>query len=141
MSNQRQKVEGWQTMNNRRIAPRREIEPLMISNLCSLNTLSKIAKSGQVVEASSSGLLVTLNRFDLIPQFLRSNLDLSTLLGEKVLIHLPQMELEIVGTITRTRFLGKGHFEIGIDYSSEAPEYWRECLMDLLPTPGEISEN
>jgi hypothetical protein len=34
--------------------------------------------------------------------------------------------------------LGKKGFYVAIDYSEEAPEYWRECLMDLLPNPGEL---
>jgi hypothetical protein len=47
------------------------------------------------------------------------------------------MELEIDGCISRTRFIGSGLFEIAIDLSEDAPEYWRQCLVDLLPGTDE----
>jgi glycine cleavage system aminomethyltransferase T len=50
------------------------------------------------------------------------------------------MNIEISGRIARTKLLGKQGFEIGIDYAEDAPEYWRECLVDLLPAPGEFDE-
>ncbi len=53
-------------------------------------------------------------------------------------MHLEEMNLEVSGVITRTQLLGKKGFYIAVDYSEEAPEYWRECLMDLLPKPGEL---
>jgi recombinational DNA repair ATPase RecF len=53
-------------------------------------------------------------------------------------IHLDDLDLILEGTITRTRFLGKGVFEVGVDYSDTAPDYWRECLVDLLPQPNEL---
>ena len=48
------------------------------------------------------------------------------------------MDLDITGIIVRTKHCGEGIFEVGIDYTSDAPEYWRECLCDLLPKPGEL---
>jgi hypothetical protein len=44
------------------------------------------------------------------------------------------MNLEIGGVVARTKFLGKDGFIVAIDYTEDAPDYWRECLMDLLPT-------
>ena len=51
------------------------------------------------------------------------------------------MNLEISGTVVRTRLLGIEGFEIGVDYSLDAPEYWRECLLDLIPSPGELEDH
>ncbi|MCE3009039.1 MAG: hypothetical protein LW875_00315 [Proteobacteria bacterium] len=124
--------------SNRRVAPRRDITPLEVSSMSSLENLAKIAKGGEVLEASTSGFLIMIKREDLVPVSLRRNLTLDELVGTKVLIHLPQMNIEISGTIVRTRFVGKKGFEIGVDYSEDAPEYWRECLLDLLPAPGEF---
>ena len=124
--------------SNRRVAPRRDITPLVVSSMSSLENLAKIAKGGEVIEASISGFLIMIKREDLVPVSLRRNLTLDELVGTKILIHLPQMNIEISGTIARTRFVGKKGFEIGIDYSEDAPEYWRECLLDLLPAPGEF---
>lgn len=123
---------------NRRISPRTEIAPLEVSSLSSLENLSKIARYGEIIEASTSGFLLIVKREDLIPSQLRKNLNIDQLVGTMVLIYLPQMNLEISGKIARTRLLGKKGYEIGIDYTSDAPEYWRECLFDLLPKPGEL---
>ena len=123
---------------NRRVAPRREITPLQVSSISSMENLAKIARSAEIVEASTTGFLLTVKREDLIPAALRKNLTLESIHGTKVLLHLPQMNIEISGRIARTRLLGKQGFEIGIDYTDDAPEYWRECLVDLLPAPGEF---
>jgi hypothetical protein len=121
-----------------RSAPRKELTPVPISNVSSLENLMKIAKGGNIIEASSSGLLLMVKRDDLVPATLRKNLNLDVLVGDKILIHLPDLNLEISGRIARTAFKGKSGFEIGIDYTDDAPEYWRECLVDLLPAPGEF---
>lgn len=124
--------------SNKRIAPRREITPLEVSSMSSLENLAKISRSAEIVEASTTGFLLIVRREDLIPANLRKNLTLDALIGNKVLLHLPQMNIEISGRIARTKLIGKAGFEIGIDYTDDAPEYWRECLMDLLPAPGEF---
>jgi len=126
------------TAANKRNSPRKEVEPLRVSNLASLENFARLARYGEIIEASSTGLLMLIKRDDLIPQSLRGQLNLDSLVGDKVFLHLEDMNLEISGTVRRTEFKGKKGFLVAIDYSSEAPEYWRECLMDLLPTPGEL---
>lgn len=122
---------------NRRAAPRKEVSPIHISYLTSLDGFAKIAKNCEIIEASSSGILIKVRREDLIPTALRSVLTLESLIGDRVFMHLEEMNIEISGVIARTQLKGKG-FYVAIDYSDEAPEYWRECLMDLLPAPGEL---
>ncbi|KYG66528.1 hypothetical protein AZI86_05645 [Bdellovibrio bacteriovorus] len=123
---------------NRRVAPRKEVSPIHITHLTSLDDFAKIAKNCEIIEASSTGLLLQVKRDDLIPTALRKNLSLDVLVGDRVFMHLEEMNLEISGVITRTTLSGKKGFQIAVDYSDEAPEYWRECLMDLLPQPGEL---
>jgi hypothetical protein len=123
---------------NRRVAPRKEVSPIHVSYLTSLDDFAKIAKDCEIVEASSSGLLLLIKREDLIPQVLRRNLNLDALIGDRVFMHLEEMNLELSGVIARTKLAGKKGFYVAVDYSDEAPEYWRECLMDLLPSPGEL---
>ncbi|MEN0060275.1 MAG: hypothetical protein AAGB31_15660 [Bdellovibrio sp.] len=123
---------------NRRVAPRKEVSPLHITHLTSVDDFAKIAKNCEVVEASSTGLLLLIPREELIPSALRKNLSLDVLIGDRVFMHLEEMNLEVSGVITRTQLLGKKGFYVAVDYSDEAPEYWRECLMDLLPKPGEL---
>lgn len=127
-------------IQNRRIAPRRDITPLQVSSVSSLENLAKIAKYGEIIEASTTGFLLIVKREDLIPAGLRKNLTLEALHDNKILLHLPQMNIEISGKIKRTKLLGKQGFELGVDYTEDAPEYWRECLVDLLPSPGEFED-
>ncbi len=127
--------------SNRRAAPRRDITPLEVSSMSSLDSLTKLTRGGNIIEASVTGFLVTVTREDLVPVALRKNLTLDDLVGTKVLLHLPQMNLEVSGVIARTKFIGKKGFELGVDYTEDAPEYWRECLVDLLPAPGELDEH
>lgn len=122
----------------KRVAPRKQTTPIHVSSLTSLDDFTKIARQCDVVEASSSGLLLHVRRDDLLPSALRKNLTLDCLLGDRVFMRLEDMNLEISGTIARTQLLGKAGFLVAIDYSDDAPEYWRECLNDLLPKPGEI---
>lgn len=124
-----------------RKSPRKELSPRSISSLASLDDLAKIARGGEVVQVSSSGILLLVKREDLIPLALRRNLNIDALVGGRVIIHLEDLDLEISGKVARTRYIGKKGFEIGIDYSDDAPEYWRECLVDLLPAPGELEED
>lgn len=121
-----------------RAAPRKETSPVFVSYIASMENLSKLTKKAEIIEASSTGLLIHVSREELVAGSLRKNLNIDTLIGERVLLRLDDMNLELSGTVARTKFLGKAGFHIAVDYTDEAPEYWRECLMDLLPTPGEI---
>ena len=121
-----------------RSAPRRAIEPLDVSSISMLENLTKLAREAQIIEASTTGFLLIVKRENLIPKIFRQNLNLDALVGTTILLYLPQMNIEVSGKVARTRLLGKSGFEIGVDYSADAPEYWRECLVDLLPAPGEF---
>lgn len=121
-----------------RTAPRKQIGPdvakLTIDSISSTESLQKLAKYGRIVEASASGILIKIKREDFVAKELRTNLNIDQLINKEVYFKIHEMDLEISGKIARTKFLGKGEFVIAIDYSSDSPEYWRECLMDLLPT-------
>ena len=121
-----------------RAAPRKELSPVKVSYISSLSDFSKLTREGQIVEASATGLLVLVERNDLVAPHLRKNLNIDELIGERVYLRLDEMNLELSGIVARTQFLGKQGFHIAIDYTDEAPEYWRECLMELLPVPGEL---
>ena len=43
------------------------------------------------------------------------------------------MNLDIDALIIRSKRVDKDTFEIALDYSESAPEYWREILFDMLP--------
>ncbi len=124
----------------RRVSNRKEVHPLKISYLAALDSMTKLVRHGVILNASPQGMLLHVKRDDLIPKALRGSLTLDTLVGDSVVIKIDEMNLELSGAITRTKFLGKEGFELAIDYSTDAPLYWRECLMDLLPTPEEFNE-
>lgn len=129
---------GAQKKRARRVAPRKQVTPVLVEYLTSLDDFTKIARSCDVVEASSTGLLLHIRRDSLLPPALRRNLSLDCLIGDRVFMRLEHMNLEISGIVARTQLLGKAGFLLAVDYSEDAPEYWRECLIDLLPSPGEL---
>ncbi len=126
--------------SEKRFFERQDIDPLAIQGLISISDLAPIADGGFLVEASPSGFRLIIDRKHLCDPVLRENLTIEEIEGLQVSIFIPAMDLDITGLITRTKYCGDAVFEIGIDYTSDAPEYWRECLCDLLPKPGELSE-
>ena len=125
----------------RRFAPRKVVDTIHVAELTSLSSYSVIAREGVIVDASSTGFLVKVDRSSLVPKEYRENLTLTNLVGHQVVMYLPQMNLDLDGTITRADHIGKGHFEIAITFAPDVPEYWRGCLVELLPAPGEIKED
>ena len=124
--------------SERRVAGRKAVEGILISDLTAITNYAVIAKAGRIVNASTSGFLLEIERKDLVPKSLRENLNLESLLGQHVALYLPQMNLDLDGSVTRATHMGKGRFVVGVDFSYEVPEYWRACLVDLLPVPGEM---
>jgi len=122
----------------RRIAPREEIHPIAIKKFTSLDHKTLLSRTGRIVDASTSGFLLHIDRKDIVPQQFREMLSLAALEGDQVILMIDQMDLEIGGKIARTKRLSKDVYEIAIDYSQDAPKYWRECLLELLPKPGEM---
>ncbi len=124
----------------KRIAKRKNVGAIPISNLTTLSHFESIARFGHLIDASSTGFLIQVEREDLIPKGLRQNLSLASIEGEPIMLLINPMELEINGHIARTQYVGKGVFEIAVDFSQDAPEYWRECLFDLLPSSVETHD-
>ncbi len=121
-----------------RAAPRKEINKeatkITLDSFCSMDNLEKLAQYAEIIEASATGLLIKIERKDFLNKELRSNLNIDQLIGKEVFFTIHEMDLEISGKVARTKFEGKNGFLVAVDYSEDSPEYWRECLMDLLPT-------
>ena len=124
----------------RRIAERKTVDSIHVAEITSLLTYQQIAKEGYIVDASSRGFLMVVTRKDLVPEDLRTNLNLGHLVGQHLCLYLPQMNIDLDGKVVRAVHIGRGVFEIAVEFSDDIPEYWRECLVDLLPAPGEIHE-
>jgi hypothetical protein len=127
--------------DNRRAAPRKSVTGLEIKNLTAIQPFSILARKGILIDASSTGILIRVERKDLVPRTLRQNLSITPIEGEHVVFHIREMDLEMDGKVARTRFIGNSTFEIAIDFTEEAPEYWRQSLVDLLPNKGEFDEH
>lgn len=119
--------------SERRIAPREELDPIQIRAFTSLDHMTLLSRKGAIVEASTTGFLLQIERKELVPKQFQKELSLDALLGDKVMLMIDAMNLEIGGKIARTKRLTKDLFEVAIDYSEDAPEYWREILVDMLP--------
>lgn len=119
--------------SDRRIAPRESLEPIAIRGFTSLDHKTLLSRSGHIVEASKTGFLLHVPRKELVPSNFRDQLSLAELEGDQVILLIDPMNLEIGGRIARTQRIGKDIFEIAVDYSDDAPEYWREILLEMLP--------
>jgi hypothetical protein len=117
-------------------ALRENLEPLSIRALTSIDHMTLLARKGWLVEASTTGFLIEIERRDLAPKAFRDSLSLKELEGDKVYLMIDAMNLEVGGIIARTHRLTKDRWQIAIDFREDAPEYWRECLIELLPKPG-----
>lgn len=124
----------------RRIADRKSIDYISVTELTSLSTYSVIARLGIIADASITGFLLIIDRKDIVPKNLKQNLTLDELVGQKMVMYLPQMNLDLDGRVTRADHKGKGVYEVAIEFSDDVPQYWRECLIDLLPEPGEMDD-
>ncbi|MCB0355835.1 MAG: hypothetical protein KDD40_02450 [Bdellovibrionales bacterium] len=123
----------------RRIIDRKTVDSIHVSDITSLNNYQLIANEGYIVDASARGFLMVITRKDLVPTELRTNLNLDNLVGSNLCLYLPQMNLDLDGKVVRAKHIGRGVFEVALEFSDDIPEYWRECLVELLPEPGEIS--
>jgi hypothetical protein len=117
----------------RRYATRKVVDFIHVAELTSLSSYSVIAREGVIIDASQSGFLLRIDRKHLVPKQYKENLSLVELIGHQVVMYLPQMNLDLDGSITRAEHVGKGNFEIAVTFSQDVPEYWRDCLVDLLP--------
>lgn len=94
---------------------------------------SLIVKKAVVSEVSPKGFNLTFNYQDLIMDSLKFQWGLHTLWYKNIDIYIPDMEMDIEGKVIGAKRLEQGKFEVNIEFSQEAPVYWRECLFELWP--------
>ncbi len=118
---------------NARRSIRESISPIPISGFTSVDHMTLITRYGEIVDASHNGFLIRISREDLVSKILKSSLTLTELIGDRVFLTISQMHLEISGQVVRVQRINKTQFDIGIDFSEDAADYWRECLFEFLP--------
>lgn len=124
---------GANRAQDRRDAPREKVDPILVKGLTSIDHMTLVSRNGFIVDASKTGFLLHVDRKYLVPQKFRESLSLDEIIGDRVILTIEPLNLEIGGRIARTKRVNKETFEIVIDFSSDAPEYWREALLDMLP--------
>lgn len=126
--------------NDQRSAPRREMEKIAVLEIAFMQPFEPVARHGFLVDASSTGFLLEIEYSEITNKNYRGTLTLDAMIGKDIMLEIELMGLEIYGVVARTKKIGKSRFEVAIDFSDEAPEYWRECLLDMLPTAEEIED-
>lgn len=126
--------------SEKRFSPREKLEPIQVRGLMSLDHKTQLSRVGHIVDASTTGFLLHVSRKDLMPQKFRDALSISDLEGDQVILTIEPLHLEISGKIARTKRLNKEIYEIVVDFSEDAPEYWREALIDMLPRASDYED-
>lgn len=124
---------------NKRQNRRKDVATIIVEDITALNDYNMIIKEGIIVDASIDGFLMQVNRKDLNNEY-QDTLSLDKMLGMQVALFLPQMNLDLDGFVMRTHHKGNGVFDLYIEFSSEVPDYWRECLVELLPDDEELED-
>lgn len=124
----------------RRVAPREKLQPIQVRGLTSLDHKTQVSRVAHIVDASTTGFLLHVMRKDIVPKEFREALALTELEGDRVILTIDLLNLEIAGKIARTRRLNKDMYEICVDFSADAPEYWRAALIDMLPRSHDFTD-
>jgi hypothetical protein len=118
---------------NRAVKYRKNVSQVDVLNVKNVANGDVYFSRATLVDVSPTGLLLRVERENILALGLRSTLTLSTIIGEGVGFTIEIMDTYIEGLITRTKLEGHGIFVVAVDFREDAPEYWRQCLVDLLP--------
>ena len=115
---------------------RKPIHKLKVVDLSIFAKYPNFAKSAEILDISVNGMLLLVQRKHLSKK-LKNAFNLQDLEGRYMSLKIETMNLDLDALVVRTKSVDKDHFEVAIDYSESAPEYWRECLFDMLPDEDE----
>lgn len=111
---------------------RKQVAHFKLADLSIFAKYPNFAKKAELLDVSTNGMLISVHRKDLCKK-LKNSFELSDLEGRYMSLRIESMELELDALVIRSKSTDKDHFEIALDYSDSAPEYWREILFDMLP--------
>ena len=100
-----------------------------------------IIKKAFISKLTSQGFDLIFNYRDLVPVFLKSQLHLKYLLGKKLSMYLPLMDIDLEVKVIKSYHIGHGDFKMHTEFFIEIPQYWRECLCELWPTAPQLLKN
>ena len=119
---------------------RKLLDPIHAVDIRVWDTNVALARYGTILNTSTTGLLIEVHPRDVSPEIAQNKLPLSCIEGKVVVMTIDEMNLQIDGRVARFCYNAQGILEIAIDFSANAPVYWRECFADLLPTQGEYEQ-
>jgi hypothetical protein len=126
-----------QTASRRAHNLRKNVAEVFVLNVKNVSTGEVYFSRAAIMDVSATGLLLKICRDDILALTLRSTLTWAALSNVGVGFTIEIMDTYIEGVVTRTKPEGKGEFLVAIDFREDAPEYWRNCLVDLLPDDSE----
>ena len=92
-----------------------------------------VVKKAFVSNLSPLGFKLVFHNQNFISDSLKFHLHFYALLQKELCMYIPDMEMDLDGIVTDVRYLEDGKWEVSIEFSPSAPQYWRECLCDLWP--------
>jgi len=125
---------------NRRQYARKALDPIHVAAITVGERPTILASAGTLLNASATGLLIRVSCRVLNPAMVQSNGTLAVPQGTLMRMHIVEMALDIDGEMVRIDQTGPEWWDIAIDFTASAPAYWRECLADLLPSVGEMTQ-
>ena len=117
---------------------RKLLDPIHVIDIRLVTSNTALARYGTILNTSTAGLLIEVCPSDVSPEVLQNQLPLKRIEGESVVMTVDEMNLEIDGRVVRFCYNDQEMLEIAVDFSANAPAYWRECFADLLPSLGEF---
>lgn len=124
----------------RRKHTRKLLDPIHVANIETVDQHMLIAHYGTLLNASASGFLIHINRRDLNPDLREYEPLLAACKGIDVIMKIVEMELKIDARVVRICRIDETSYEIAVDFAGMAPDYWCECLAELMPHVGEIEQ-
>jgi hypothetical protein len=122
-----------QTVSRRSHNQRKNVAQVDVLNVKNVGTGEVYFSRASIVDVSPTGLLLRVQRDHILAVPLRSTLTWAGLSNVGVGFTIEVMDTYIEGVVARSKPEGKGEFLVAIDFREDAPEYWRNCLVDLLP--------
>ena len=93
-----------------------------------------VVKKAFVSHLSPLGFKLICHSKNFITETLKFQMSCYALWQKELYMYIPDMNLDLEGIVTHVRYIQNGRWEISIEFSPSAPQYWRECLSDLWPT-------
>lgn len=123
---------------NRRQYTRKVLDPIHVAEITLGERPTVLASGGLILNASATGLLIRVSRSALNPAMVQPDGALAVPQGALVMMRIVEMALDIDGEMMRADQTVPECWDIAIDFTASAPAFWRECLVDLLPSVGEM---